>query len=70
MNSLIPVAVIALVLYGLHRWRGAEMWILLVAVVLIVYGRVNRRPRWGNLIAVAGYTVLGVAIVVGLAARG
>jgi hypothetical protein len=43
---------------------------LLVAVVLIVYGRVNRRPRWGNLIAVAGYTVLGVAIVVGLAARG
>jgi hypothetical protein len=34
MNSLIPVAVIALVLYGLHRWRGAEMWILLVAVVL------------------------------------
>ena len=34
MNDLIPVAVIALVLYGLHRWRGAEMWILLVAVVL------------------------------------
>jgi len=34
MNSLIPVAVIALVLYGLHRWRGAEMCILLVAVVL------------------------------------
>jgi type IV secretory pathway VirB2 component (pilin) len=34
MNSLIPVAVIVLVLYGLHRWRGAEMWILLVAVVL------------------------------------
>ena len=33
MNDLIPVAVIALILYGLHRWRGAEMWVLLVAVV-------------------------------------
>ena len=34
LNTLLPVAVIALVLYGLHRWRGAELWTLLVAMVL------------------------------------
>ena len=27
---------------------------LVVAVILIVYGRVNHRSRWGNWIAVAG----------------
>lgn len=42
---------------------------LLVAVVLIVYGRVNRRSRWGNWIAVAGYAVLAVTIVAGLLTR-
>ncbi len=42
---------------------------LVAAVILIVYGRVNRRQRWGNWIAVAGYTVLAVAIVIGIAAR-
>ena len=34
MSALIPVAVIALVLFGLVRWAGAELWHLLVAVVL------------------------------------
>ncbi len=42
---------------------------LVVAVILIVYGRVNRRSRWGNWIAVAGYAVLAVTIVFGLATR-
>ena len=40
---------------------------LVVAVILIVYGRVNRRSRWGNWIAVAGYAVLALTIVVALA---
>ncbi len=43
---------------------------VLVAVVLIVYGRVNQRRRWGNWIAVAGYALLAVTIVVALATRG
>ena len=34
MAALIPVAVIALVLFGLVRWAGAQAWHLLVAVVL------------------------------------
>jgi hypothetical protein len=33
MNALLPVVVIALVLYGLHRWRGAELWVLVVAAI-------------------------------------
>ncbi len=43
---------------------------LIVAVILIVYGRVNRRTRWGNWIAIAGYTVLAVTILIGIATRG
>ena len=35
---------------------------LVVAVILIVYGRVNHRSRWGNWIAVAGYAVLAITI--------
>ena len=34
MTAIIPVAVIALILYGLVRWAGAQAWHLLVAVVL------------------------------------
>jgi hypothetical protein len=34
MSDLIPVAIIGLILYALHRWRGAELWVLMVAVVL------------------------------------
>ena len=34
LNALLPVAVIGLVLYGLHRWRGTEVWVLVVAAVL------------------------------------
>ncbi len=43
---------------------------VLVAAVLIVYGRVNRRSRWGNWIAVVGYAVLAVTIAVALVTRG
>ncbi len=44
--------------------------LLLIAVCLIVYGRVNRHKRWGDRIAIAGYATLAVAIVAGLFARG
>ncbi len=40
---------------------------LVVAVVLIVYGRFNRRRPWGDWIALAGYSVLAITIVVALA---
>ncbi len=35
--------------------------LVVVAAVLIVFGRVNRRTRWGNWIAVAGFAVLALA---------
>jgi hypothetical protein len=44
--------------------------LLLVAIALIVYGRVNRRRPGGNWIAVAGYATLAVAFVVGLVGKG
>lgn len=34
MQALIPIAVIALVLWGLVRFTSAELWHLLVAAVL------------------------------------
>ncbi len=34
MQALIPIAVIALVLWGLVRFTSAQLWHLLVAVVL------------------------------------
>jgi hypothetical protein len=43
---------------------------VVVAAILIVYGRVNHRERWGNWIAVAGYAVLAVTAVIALVARG
>lgn len=39
------------------------------AIILIVYGRVRRRGRWGNWIAVAGYALLGATILIALATR-
>jgi hypothetical protein len=32
-----------------------------VAAILIVTGRLNRRTRWGNWVAVAGFAVLALA---------
>jgi len=34
---------------------------VVVAAILIVFGRVNRRTRWGNWVAVAGFAVLALA---------
>jgi hypothetical protein len=34
MNALIPILLPALVLFGLHKWRGVELWVLVVAVVV------------------------------------
>ncbi len=44
--------------------------LVVVAAILIVVGRVNHRRTWGNWIAVAGYAVLAIALIVGLALRG
>jgi ABC-type Fe3+ transport system permease subunit len=42
----------------------------IVSAILIVYGRVNHRSRWGNWIAVAGFAVLVLAgVLVLLAGR-
>ena len=42
---------------------------LAVAVILIVVGRVKHRTGWGNWVAIAGYAVLAVAIVIGITTR-
>ncbi len=42
---------------------------LAAAVILIVYGRVRRRTRWGNWIAIAGYAVLAVTIAAAFLTR-
>ena len=45
MNPLLPVAVIALVLYGLHRWRGAELWVQVECDGQILHERLVSSPR-------------------------
>ena len=35
--------------------------LVIVAAVLIVFGRLNHRTRWGNWVAVAGFAVLALA---------
>lgn len=35
--------------------------LVVVAAILIVFGRLNRRTRWGNWVAVAGFAVLALA---------
>ncbi len=42
---------------------------LAVAIVLIVLGRLNHRKSWGNWVAIAGYAVLAIAIVLGILSR-
>ena len=42
---------------------------LAVAIVLIVVGRFNHRRPWGNPVALVGYAVLAVTIVIGILAR-
>ncbi len=43
---------------------------VVVAVILVVSGRVYRRRRWGNPIAVAGYALLAVTAIVALVHEG
>lgn len=54
------------------RWLRNPVVILpvVVAAILIVCGRANRRTRWGNLIAIAGYVVLAATAVIVLLSRG
>jgi hypothetical protein len=35
--------------------------LVVLAAILIVFGRVNHRTRWGNWVAVAGFAVLALA---------
>ncbi len=42
---------------------------LVAAIILIVFGRVNHRKTWGNWVAVAGYTLLAITIVLGVLSR-
>ena len=39
-----------------------------VSAILIVAGRLNRRARWGNWVAVAGFAVLALAALLRLLA--
>jgi hypothetical protein len=45
-------------------------WVLIalvvVSAILIVTGRLNRRTRWGNWVAVAGFAVLALAALLRL----
>jgi hypothetical protein len=43
---------------------------VVVAALLIVYGRVNRRRRWRNWMAVGGYALLAITGLVAFAVRG
>jgi hypothetical protein len=43
--------------------------LVVVAAILIVFGRVNRRTRWGNWVAVAGFAVLALAALLRVMTR-
>ena len=45
-------------------FRPIAIMLVVVSAILIVYGRVNHRSRWGDWIAVAGFAVLVVAALV------
>ena len=50
-------------------WTGAVIAciaLVVVSAILIVYGRVYHRSRWGDWIAVAGFAVLVLAGVLAL----
>ena len=51
-------------------FRPIAIMLVVVSAILIVYGRVNHRSRWGDWIAVAGYAVLAVTAVIALVTRG
>jgi len=35
--------------------------LVVVSAILIVFGRINRRTRWGNWVAIAGFAALALA---------
>jgi hypothetical protein len=41
--------------------QWALIGLVVVSAILIVVGRLNRRTRWGNWVAVAGFAVLALA---------
>jgi hypothetical protein len=41
--------------------QWAFIALVVVSAILIVVGRLNRRTRWGNWVAVAGFAVLALA---------
>lgn len=41
--------------------QPALIALVVLSTILIVFGRVNRRSRWGNWVAVAGFAVLALA---------
>lgn len=43
--------------------------LVVVAAILIVFGRVNRGTRWGNWVAVAGFAVLALAALLRVMTR-
>ncbi len=48
--------------------RSIGFGLAIVSAILIVVGRVNRRSRWGNWVAIAGYGLLvlaGIVVLVG-----
>ncbi len=49
--------------------REALILLVVVAAVLIVFGRVNHRIWWGNRVAAAGFAVLALAAVAALLTR-
>jgi hypothetical protein len=42
--------------------------LVVVSAVLIVFGRLNHKTRWGNWVAVAGFAVLALAALLRLLA--
>jgi len=49
--------------------QTALIALVVVAAILIVFGRVNRRTRWGNWVAVAGFAVLALAALLRVMTR-
>ena len=43
--------------------------LVLAAAILIVFGRVNHRARYGTLVALCGYAVLAAAAVIAIVGR-
>ncbi len=49
--------------------RPIAILLVVVAVILIVIGRVNHRIWWGNRVALVGYAALALAALLTVATR-